>query len=72
MSGLKAVNVIPILNKDPNGMLEKAKDQYQDAVIIGWDLEGVLTTYSSGGLSRMEILWLIKKYELILLEESDA
>ena len=72
MSDLKAVNVIPILNKDLNGMLEKAKDQYQDAVIIGWDLEGVLTMISSGGLPRMEILWLIKKYERILLEESDA
>ena len=51
----------------PDLVLEQAIGQYQDAIIIGWDKDGLLDARSSLGLSHDNVLWLIEKFKLKLL-----
>jgi len=49
--------------QNPNAVIEQAHDVYQDILIIGYDKEGFLDVRGSLGLSKAEILFLVKKFE---------
>lgn len=51
----------------PDLVLEQAIGQYQDVLIIGWDKDGLLNTRSSLGMTNENVIWLIEKFKLKLL-----
>ena len=68
-------NVIPLgnitkLNIDVDTVLEGAKEQLEDCVLLGWDKDGeayVASTLADGG----DVLWLLKVGEHALMGALD-
>ena len=60
-------NVISLITKDaakdPNVVLEGAKDDYNSVLVIGWDKEDNLSIRSTLGLNASECLWLIEVFK---------
>lgn len=64
-------NVIKFYPKNadekPDLVLERAVGQYQDVLILGWDKDGLLDARSSLGMSSENVIWLMEKFKLKLL-----
>lgn len=54
--------------KDPDNVLEQAKEQYQDVFIIGYDKDGDLDVRASTGLSQANIIHLIEMFKFNLFK----
>lgn len=58
---------VPNAAEDPNVVLEKAKDQFESLVIIGWDKDGILDARASLNLSAANIHWIVSVFQAKLL-----
>lgn len=61
------INIDPRPATTPDLVLERALGQFQNVVVIGYDLEGGLDYRADLGTSRKEILWLLEQFKLVLL-----
>lgn len=53
--------------KDPNVVLEEAKDQFESLVIIGWNRDETLDARATLNLTASDINWLIDVFKQKLL-----
>lgn len=53
--------------ESPDIVLEAAKGQYQDVLIIGYNNDGEIEARSSLGLSHDNVNWIIDSFKLKLL-----
>lgn len=53
--------------EDPDTVLEAAKGQYQDVLIIGYNQDGDIDARSSLGLSHDNVNWIIDSFKAKLL-----
>jgi len=61
-------NVVPFFTAyRPDDVLEQAKGEFQNLVIIGWNHDGELDVRASTNTSREETLWLIETFKRDLL-----
>lgn len=51
----------------PNEVLEEAKDNFKEILILGYDIDGYLDTRSSSNLSHSDVAWLIDTFKHKLL-----
>ena len=49
--------------ENPDNVLEQAKGEYENVVIIGYDSEGRIDARASTNLNRMQILWMIEAFK---------
>lgn len=67
MSKVIPLHCVTRLDLPVDRVLEMAKERLEGCVILGWDVDGELyfaSTYADGG----EILWLLEKCKLLLME----
>lgn len=49
---------------NPDNVLDMAKEQLEDVLVLGWNKEGVLEYWMSKGLtSKRESLWLLELFK---------
>lgn len=54
---------------DPDNVLDQAKGQYENLLIIGWDREGNMDARSDLGLkSNKDVLWLVETFKAMLMD----
>jgi hypothetical protein len=53
----------------PNEMLEKCKDKFSDALIIGWEKDdnGLMCIAASGSLQSADLLWMLENAKMAIL-----
>lgn len=49
--------------EDPDNVLEQAKGQYNEVLVLGWDKDDIMDCRSSTGLSHEQVLWIITKFQ---------
>lgn len=52
---------------DPDEVLERAKGQMQNVLVIGYDQDGSLDVRADLGLSRREMIWMVDNFKHKLL-----
>lgn len=61
-------NVITLFpSKSPNEVLENAKGNFKDVIVIGFNEEGFLVSIRSMGLSRAEVILALEMYKADML-----
>lgn len=54
---------------DPDNVLDQAKGQYENLLIIGWDREGNMDARADLGLkSNRDVLWLVETFKAMLMD----
>ena len=54
----------------PDEVLERAKGEFKEVLILGYDEEGMFKIFTNGAMTKNEVLWIIKKLEQRLLEQN--
>ena len=59
----------PVLDaaKDPNIVLDEAKDQFDSLIVIGWNKDDTLDARATLNLSAQEINWMLDVFKQKLL-----
>lgn len=70
MGDVVNLDCVTKLDLSPNRVLDGARDNLEDAVIIGWTKEGDFY-FSSSKANGAEVLWLLEKAKKYLLEIDD-
>jgi hypothetical protein len=50
-----------------DNVLEQAIGQYQDVLVLGWDVEGNLDPRATLSLKNRDLLWIIEVFKMKLL-----
>lgn len=53
---------------NPDSVLEKAKGEYEDVVVFGFDGKGCLNASASSGMLKKDILWALEEFKITLFE----
>ena len=54
--------------KDPDHVLEKAKGEYRDVIILGWTKDDYMGVRASYGMTTKEMVFLIDQFKHNLLD----
>ena len=63
----KVVNLFPEVKSDPDSLLEHAKDQYKEVLVIGWDKNGSLSARCTSNFKTEEMVYMIELFKNNLL-----
>lgn len=56
--------------EDPDEVLEAAKGQYEQVLIIGWNTHGNMDVRATLGLEASECIYLMRMFEHAILSEA--
>ena len=66
----KVVNLFPEVKSDPNSLLENAKDQYNEVLVIGWDKNGSLSARCTSNFKTEEMVYMVELFKNNLLSST--